>query len=137
MIDIILILMLFAISTWLGSIIMGIRKVRCFCKLNNMLFTIYYGNRILYVIGDRKVRMPSYSRKRNIEEIRIPIGRERETAQQVEAFFINSRNTSILSKRLFNFSARGNPVSLIQYDPDCAKELVDIQNKLNIFVRTP
>lgn len=135
MIDFTIFLMLFVISVWLGTIISSTRKPKCTCEIRDTTIIIYYGKRILYVVGDLKVRLPSYTRTKNVENIVIPLGRGIETAQQVESFFRSSVNTSILSKRLFNFSARAHPILLMQYDPACAKELVEIQAKLNAFVR--
>lgn len=96
---------------------------------------IRYRNRILNITGDRSVRLVLYTRFKNVEHIVIPIGRGKETADQVEHFFMCSRRTSILAKRLFMFSSAVNPIELMQFDPTCSNELVEAQLKLHTFCK--
>ncbi|UQT02667.1 hypothetical protein YUBABA_01650 [Serratia phage vB_SmaM-Yubaba] len=132
---IILFATLFFFACLIGNWIMGSQKSKMSSTIEGKVMTIRYRDRILNVTGDRSVRLVLYTRFKNVEHIVIPIGRGKETADQVERFFLNSRKTSILARRLFTFSSAINPIELMQFDPSCASELVEAQLKLHSFCK--
>lgn len=132
--NIILFACLFFLAVLIGTAIMGTYKRTVKCKTRGLEFTITYKNRTLYITGSREIRIPSYKRKGTYEFITIPVGRGQEGVTQIENFMHRYR-TSMLARRLFNFSAKRNPVALWQFDPEYAKELVEIQHKLHCFCK--
>ena len=126
--------LLFFSAVWLGSIIMGVGKKNISHDIQGNLFTISYRGRILYITGDRDIRLVKYTRVKNIEHITIPTGRGKDTTNQVESFMFNSRRTSKLVKRLFYFSTVKSD-SMLQFDSEYAKELIEIKDKLRTFCK--
>lgn len=132
--SLILFVSIFFLAILIGMGIMGTYRQTVKCKIREMECTITYKNRTLYVTASRELRIPSYKRKGCFEFIYIPVGRGDEGVKQIENFMHRYR-TSILAKRLFNFSAKNNPVGLWQFDPEYANELVEIQHKLHCFCK--
>ena len=133
--NVILFAVLFIFAVLIGKLVMGNPKSKVTSTIKGRVMVIRYQDRILNVTGDRSVRLVLYTRFKNVEHIVIPIGRGKGTADQVEKFFITSRRTSILAKRLFSFSSAINPIELMQFDPTCAAELVEAQLKLQSFCK--
>ncbi|AEV89746.1 hypothetical protein OBP_309 [Pseudomonas phage OBP] len=125
---------LFIMAVLIGTVIMGTYKRTVKCKTRGHEFTITYKDRTLYITASREKRIPSYKRVGSFEFITIPVGRGHEGITQIENFMQRYR-TSILAKGLFNFSAKRHPIKLFQFDPEYARELVEIQHKLHCFCK--
>lgn len=114
---------------------MGAGKPRVATHGNANTFIIEYGERIIKVTSNPKVRLCSYKRLKNLETIVVPGGKGVKTIEQAE-HFISRYRTSKLVKYLFDFQSMKEPVRLMAFDPANAKELSEVQLKLKSFLRT-
>lgn len=133
--DCLLIAALFLTATYGGHLLMHGIKPKFNFKLTGNQIVIEYRKRTLIVTGDRNIRLVSYKRYEGIEEIKIPIGNGKETAKQVERFFINTPCTSLLSKVLFGFSKASDPFVVIRFDSELSNELIEVRDKLHTFCK--
>lgn len=124
-------LLLFLGCTYLGHLIYNGRKTRISYSATGLVFTIKYGKRIINVELNEKIRIPSYSRGKGIENIVVP--KRFGNVDQVE-HFMSRYKTSMLSDVLFRFSDCSR-TSIVRFDPVHAKALIDIQIKLKHFIK--
>lgn len=125
---------MFLLITWVGKLMAFGPTPKVKCKQVGDTFTIMYRHRVIYVVADATVRIPSYKRSGDFEFITLPVGCGYDSAAQAE-HFISRYKTTYLARFLFDFTNMKEPIWLIQYDPECSKKLSEIQMKLLSFIR--
>lgn len=130
--DIILVLLLFLAATYLGHLIYNNRRVYTAYSITGNTFSILYGKRSINVELNDGIRIPSYSKKRDIETIVVP--RRVGNMEQIEHFMIRYK-TSNLADALFRFGDCSH-LHIVRFDPVQAKALIDIKLKLRCFIKS-
>lgn len=129
--NILLGLLLFLGATYLGHLIYNDRKMCVKYRTTGNIFIITYGKRVINIELREEIRIPSYSRSKDVECIVVP--KRTGNLKQIENFMTRYK-TSILAEAMFRFSESAHALPILRYDPVQAKKLIDVQIKLKCFI---
>lgn len=129
--NILLGLLLFLGATYLGHLIYNDRKMCVKYRTSGNIFVITYGKRIINIELREELRIPSYSRSKDVETIVVP--KRAGNLLQIENF-ITRYKTSVLAESIFRFSESAHALPILRYDPVQAKKLIEVQIKLKCFI---
>lgn len=129
--NILLVLFLFLGATYLGHLIYNDRKMCVKYRISGNIFVITYGKRIINIELREGLRIPSYSRSKDVETIVVP--KRAGNLLQIENF-ITRYKTSVLAESMFRFSESAHALPILRYDPVQAKKLIEVQIKLKCFI---